>query len=379
MAKGNSSKPLVAFMYLGRRGALGRFTLQLAQAAADFDDYDFEFVISSHGEIADELKKLGLPVTTIDTFDRATPYNLTTRFFAARRALVERFSNRPPAAAVTLMPHVWSPMLAPPIRKLGTKYLTVIHDAVPHPGDSTAWMTRWLTSDAKQADLVITLSRAVAERIIGKRLAEPGRVLPLFHPDLVFGDNPADRKLPGDRALRILFFGRIMAYKGLPLLVDAVELLQQRGLPIQLGVAGSGELGPESERLENLGADVMNHWIGDNEIGGILARYDAMACSHIEASQSGVACAAFGDAMPVIAMPVGGIAEQVIDSKTGVLARRITSQAFAEATQRLAMVPGLYEGISRHLKETSGERSTDRFLREVVTEIETLRTTDDDR
>ena len=47
MAKGNPSKPLVAFMYLGRRGALGRFTLQLAQAAAHFEDYDFEFIIFS--------------------------------------------------------------------------------------------------------------------------------------------------------------------------------------------------------------------------------------------------------------------------------------------------------------------------------------------
>ena len=72
-------------MYLGRRGALGRFTLQSANAAADFDDYDFEFVISSNGEIADDFKKLGLLVTTIDTFDRATPYNLTTRLFAAHR------------------------------------------------------------------------------------------------------------------------------------------------------------------------------------------------------------------------------------------------------------------------------------------------------
>jgi glycosyltransferase involved in cell wall biosynthesis len=372
MAKGTQSKPLVAFIYLGRRGALGHFTMQLAQAAAQLDDYDFEFVISSSNEIADDFEKHGLAVTKIDTFDRATPYNLTTRFFAARRALMEKFSKRPPIAAVTLMPHVWSPLLAPPIRKLGTKYLTIIHDAVPHPGDATAWTTRWLTSDAKQADLVITLSRSVAERVIAKRLAEPGRVFPLFHPDLVYEEKPSSRELPEDRAMRILFFGRIMAYKGLPLLIDAIEILKGRGVPIQLGVAGSGDLGAERERLEKLGADVVNRWIGDDEIGDILGRYDAMACSHIEASQSGVACAAFGSAMPVVAMPVGGIAEQVVEGKTGVLARRITPHAFAEATHRLATVPDLFESVCNYLSETVEDRSTDRFLEEVLTEIESL-------
>ncbi len=81
MAKGSRSKPLVSFIYLGRRGALGRFTLKLAQAAARFDDYDFEFVISSNNEIADDFREIGLDVTRIDTFDRATPYNLTAHFF----------------------------------------------------------------------------------------------------------------------------------------------------------------------------------------------------------------------------------------------------------------------------------------------------------
>ena len=372
MAEGKQSKPLVAFIYLGRRGALGQFTLQLAQAAAQLDDYNFDFIISSNNELADDFEKQGLAVTKIDTFDRATPFSLMVSFPAARRALLEKFSKRPPIAAVTLMPHVWSPLLAPSIKKLGTKYLTVIHDAVPHPGDVTAWTTRWLTSDARHADLVVTLSRSVAERIIDKRLVEPGSVFPLFHPDLLYEENPTSRELPESRAMRILFFGRIMAYKGLPLLIDAIEMLKNRCVPIELGLAGSGDLGPERERLEKLGADVVNRWIGDNEISGILRGYDAMACSHIEASQSGVACAAFGSAMPVVAMPVGGIAEQVVEGKTGVLARRITPSAFAEATHRLATVPDLFESISRSLDETSKERSTHRFLRELVSEIDSL-------
>ncbi len=359
-------------MYLGRKGALGRFTLELAQAAARAKDFDFEFIVSSNNNIVDDFLRLELPITELPTFDSATPSNLTRGFFKTRRFLKERFAKQMPFAVLTLMPHVWSPLLVPQIKKLGAKYLTIIHDADPHPGDRTAWVTRWLSYDAKHADLVITLSRAVAQSLIGRKLVKTDVVLPLFHPDMSFDYHQTNRKLPSDRPLRILFFGRVMAYKGLPLLIDAVEDLRRRGLPIQLGVVGSGDLGPLRERLEKLDAEVINRWIDDREIGDLFNRFDAMACSHVEASQSGVASAAFGSAMPVIAMPVGGIAEQVIDGGTGVLARRATSNALADAIYRLAKAPGLYDKISRHLVETGRSRSMDRFLNEVLTEIEAM-------
>ncbi|MEM1131213.1 MAG: glycosyltransferase family 4 protein, partial [Pseudomonadota bacterium] len=244
------------------------------------------------------------------------------------------------------------------------KYVTIIHDAVPHPGDRTAIVTPWLRRDAKHADLVVTLCRAVAERIITTNLAPPERVLPLFHPDLTYGGKPA-KKNPSD-PFRLLFFGRIMAYKGLPLLIDAIEALRQSGFPVELGVVGSGALEGSRGRLEALGAEITNRWIDDSEVCGILARYDAMACSHVEASQSGVVSTALGNGMPVVAMPIGGIAEQVIDGRTGVLARQMTAPAFGQAIRRLATEPRLYETIVRTINEEAPQRSMDSFLSEIT-------------
>ena len=48
---------------------------------------------------------------------------------------------------------------------MGIKYATVIHDGGAHPGDKTAITTRWLLRDARAADLVITLSQAVARSL----------------------------------------------------------------------------------------------------------------------------------------------------------------------------------------------------------------------
>jgi glycosyltransferase involved in cell wall biosynthesis len=115
-----------------------------------------------------------------------------------------------------------------------------------------------------------------------------------------------------------------------------------------------------------LGAEVINRWLSDAETDELLARYDAMACSHVEASQSGVAALAFGNCMPVIATPVGGLSEQVIFGRTGVLAAAATPQAFADAVHQLVTIPNLYDQISAQLMQTREQRSMHKFLTELV-------------
>ena len=113
-------------------------------------------------------------------------------------------------------------------------------------------------------------------------------------------------------------------------------------------------------------AEIINRWIDDDGATALLGRYDAMACSHIGASQSGVAALAFGHDMPVVALPVGGVAEQVADAETGVLANDVSAKGFADAARRLIMEDGLYDGICRHLAATRCNRSMSRFVAELA-------------
>ena len=139
-----------------------------------------------------------------------------------------------------------------------------------------------------------------------------------------------------------------------------------------MGVAGEGDIRNERQRLEALGAEIHNRWIEDVEVAPLMARYDAVVAPYIEASQSGVVATAFGNRIPVIGTPVGGIPEQVIDGRTGVLADRVTSRSLAEAIHRLAINPELYKNISAHLTATAEDRSMARFVDEIVSEIEAL-------
>ena len=232
-------------------------------------------------------------------------------------------------------------------------------------GDRTALVTPWLLREARLADRVITLSKTVADDLVAERGVKRESIATLFHPDFHLQAQAKPRERQAGEPLRLLFLGRIMTYKGLDMLVEAVAHARAQGAAVELGVAGSGDISSVRDQLDALGAEVCNRWLSDADIDDFLHRYDAMACSHIEASQSGIASAAFGSLMPVIAMPVGGIAEQVVDGETGVLAADISAAGFSDAIARLAADPALYNRISKHLLESAAKRSPARFLSDV--------------
>ena len=350
------------FLYLGRRGALGRFTLELAQAAGEMPELRSVFAISGQSENVREFAWLGHSLLTLDTFDRVISFATVRNYFAARRRLLDRIAADNVTTVITLMPHIWTPLLARSVRKRGVRYITIIHDAVSHPGDPTAAVIPWLRSEARLADRVVTLSRAVAKHMTSNGFADPAKTQSLFLADLRYGSSGEAKTWAGSEPLRLLFMGRIFKYKGLSLLLDAIELLRGEGIRVHLGVAGAGDIADERGRLEALGAEVINRWLDDNEIAPLLARYDAMALPYIEASQSGVAAVAFGSRMPVIAMPSGGLAEQVIEGRTGTIAADVSARAFADAIRRLAADPALYARISQALHEAAPDRSMKTFV-----------------
>ena len=366
MALPTPQQTTIIFMYLGRKGSLGQLTLELADAAERVSDCRIVFIVSAHSGLEEKLSSRRAEVYTVPTFCTPSLAALTMGFKPARRYLFEHLAKLKPTAVVNLMPHVWTPLLVRNVQKRGIKFVTIIHDAVPHPGDRTARVTRWLLREAGTASHVITLSLAVAKSLLERQQIPAGRVTTLFHPDLKFSSSSGLRMRDSQRPLRLLFFGRIMAYKGLDLLVEAVSSLLEDGIAIQLGVVGSGEIKAETLcRLERLGAEVINRWIDDEEVSSIFERYDAIACAHTEASQSGVAATAFGHAMPVVAMPVGGISEQVTDGKTGVMALGVSSVLLADAIRRLASEPGMLEALSSDIIASAEERSMDRLLEQI--------------
>jgi glycosyltransferase involved in cell wall biosynthesis len=352
----------VAFLYWGRRGALPRLTLDLARAAVGRPDLDLLLSISYQNELFADHLWLGDRLLPIDTFRSAAGALRSVPAVPERvRDLRRRLQERGVRVVVVLMLHLWTPLLAPQLKRAGIAYIPVVHDAATHAGDVSGIANWWLLRNLYRADRIVTLSPFVTRALVASGRAPDALIDTLFLPDLYYSGG---RRAPGDAAapLRILFFGRILRYKGLPLFVEAIDILARRGTPVEAGVFGAGDLAASAERLRALGVEVANRWIDDGEIPSVLARYDVMVLSHIEASQSGVAAAAFGAGMPIVATPVGGLADQVEHERTGLLARRADAAALADAIERLAQDRTLLRSMVGEIARRRGERSMSAFL-----------------
>jgi len=355
--------PRVLFTYWGRRG-LSRFALDVARAALARPGISAAISVSRQNESFDAFAELGEAVVPIDTFSaNVGALSQAWRIPMIRRQLAQHVARHRPAVVIELMPHVWSSFVAPAFKAAGVRYATIVHDASSHPGDYRSTSIAWLTRRTlRQADLILTLSATVACRIEAAGEARRSRIFTLFHPDLDFGgQRTLEPPRPGE-PLRLAFFGRIMRYKGLPLFLDMVEMLRADGVAVDIGVFGEGDLGDSAARLETMGAEVVNRWLTEAEIGECLSRFHAVVLSHTEASQSGVAAAAFGAGLPVVATPVGGIVEQVQDGVTGVLAARVDGPALADAAKRLLRDHPLYHTICRNIVTLKGNRSVAGFV-----------------
>jgi glycosyltransferase involved in cell wall biosynthesis len=264
---------------------------------------------------------------------------------------------------INLMPHVWTPYMIGTIKVAGAQYMTVVHDAQVHPGDYRTGIAKsFLDQETRRADRVLTLSHYVANQLVDLHLCERDRINVLFHPDLHYGDPLPSRRAMDRRALRLLFLGRIMPYKGLELFADTIEILRREGHPVEVGVFGEGALGETAKRLAAMGAEIQNRWISDRDVADIIARYDVMVLSHLEASQSGVVSLAHGAGMPVVATPVGALMEQLGGGRTGIVAAAVSAQALSDSLRRLIEEPTLYQSLADAIVRSQHERSIAAFV-----------------
>jgi glycosyltransferase involved in cell wall biosynthesis len=360
-----AERPLM-FAYWGRLGPISKWMLDLAAVAHSQDDFRCSFSYSGTNELEQQFRSLGNDGFPVPTFSRdAFAFSAWKSFVDLRRRLGERLRQDNTTAFVSLMPHVWSPLMAPVIRRAGARHIVVVHDADPHPGDRSAIMTRWILREGRMADHVIALSHFVAERLVAVRGFREDRISVLLHPDLDYRIGRDVRDNDGG-SLRVLFAGRILAYKGLDLLVEAVELLRGQGLPVELGVYGRGEIDASlRRRLRALGASVVNRWLSHDELAEAFSKHDVVAAPHVEASQSGVVAAAFGAGLPVVATPVGGLVEQVTSGVNGLIAHAATPHALACALRQLAENPAELAHLRQAIAVTREQRSMRRFFDEI--------------
>ena len=143
-------------------------------------------------------------------------------------------------AVVSVMTHLWTPLVAPWLRRAGLYFIPIVHDVRPHSGDP-AWLWDWrLDAELSAADAAIALS---ADAMATLQARQPSLLVhqltlgALLPPELL-QVSPARPRLSAGTTF--LMFGRMRAYKGLDLIRDAWPLVLARHPECQTASGGRG-------------------------------------------------------------------------------------------------------------------------------------------
>ena len=339
----------VGLVYLGRRGGGAVYALEVAQALSCL--CSVLCVASSNAENVVSWRSSGLEVIEV-----ATPRGVggvplqTVRFLGD-----QKFWRKLQAAAVDVlyypMIHVWAPLVNHRLAK--TPVVTTIHDAKPHLGEESLILGLVQKACIRRSAGLIALSKSSADELITAG-SDPARisVLPLgeFSWYARCGADAGQQARADHQTL--LYFGRIAAYKGIDVLLDAFSMVRAQVPGCRLVLAGEGDIGPYRKRLHKLdGVDLTNRWIADDEVASYFQCADVVVLPYVGASQSGVVAIAAALGLPVVASRVGGLAEQVSDGKTGLLVEPGSAAGLAEACVRLLKDRELRGRLGRAAKD----------------------------
>jgi glycosyltransferase involved in cell wall biosynthesis len=310
----------------GRRGAGPRFGACLAEALRDRPGIEVALSLCRGAEImtGPNPPRCEMPVRTYRGM-ASFLLRLVTAPLALPFLLV-RLRRIRPDLAICAMPGPLDLLMAVALLLFGTRLVVVVHDADVHPGDGFPLQMTLQRLLCRCADGLAVLCEHVGSRLQQQGLAGTARqkLIRFEHPPFAFA-TPATERGPKQAARRVegpprlLCFGRLLPYKGLDLLAEALAALPAE-TAMSVRVVGSG---PESPALDVLrgcrGVAVENRWVPETEIGALLAWSDALILPYRDASQSGVAAAAVAVGRRVIATRVGGLGEQLADCPQAVL------------------------------------------------------------
>ena len=236
--------------------------------------------------------------------------------------------------------------------RLMTLYPSVltIHDHVYHSG----------------VDSKVPLRSRVYQRLLrknAKRIIVHGEII---RQEMLTGDRPAQHIVsikhgilgvdhkescsPPPNFNKILFFGRIEAYKGLSVLLDALDSLDALEWgTVKLLIAGRGsDLNTQRERIaKKPHIEIDERFIPVANVPSLFKQCAITVLPYLDATQSGVAAMAFAFGRPVIASATGALSEVVQDGKTGLLVPPADADSLARAIRRLTTDHELWNTLAQ--------------------------------
>lgn len=274
-------------------------------------------------------------------------------FAKAVRKSIGALHENNPTDMLICHSHAVAALSAKPLKELfGIPYGLVTHgDIFDRPkGAYDSRLTafyKWVTPKAyRHADLVLALSPYMASCAI-KGGASPDTVKIVPN-----GIDPADiglddtgsiqcitEKAPND-PIKLLFVGRLSVEKGVNVLIEACEILNNRGVNFTLGIIGTGPLEGTirrmiaaahlRERITLLGR------IERRSLGHYYRRADLVCVTSLSDPLPTVVLESLLSGVPVLGSNVGGIPYMIETDKNGVIVPHVDAPSIANVIDDLS-------------------------------------------
>lgn len=256
--------------------------------------------------------------------------------------------------------NLWLNLLAPMLKSVPV--VTTVHDIHIHPGDtSSAKIPRIFAKTlVSSSNAIVVHGEGLRQDAIVEFGISAAKTFVMRHPPLfLYADIAKRRKLskPADGLFRVLFFGRLHAYKGIGILLEAARSLHEKVPHLRLTIAGTGDDISSLIDRSLVHRDLMDRdrgwirlerrFISRAETAQMFMDADLVVLPYVEASQSGVLMLAMAFGLPVVASNVGEMPHVVESTGMGLLVPPGNAQALADAILRAACDAGLYDRMKQ--------------------------------
>lgn len=287
----------------------------------------------------------------------------------------------------TLLYSYWHPFFAPGFRKVlahskkarpGLKTVGIAHNIMPHEYfPFKKYLTERLLGET---DLTILLSEQTESDF--KKLDTGSQYLKLFHPIYEHEKPQEDAgSLRSKYGFKeddhiVLFLGLVRDYKGVDILIDALNDIMKERDRIRPFIVGEFYT-DKSKLLNRIDNNVrnrftiMDEFVSEEAMAEILTLSDLMVLPYKEASQSGVLANAIYFNLPALVSDQPGLSEHLKHRHNGMICRPRDAQDLRKKIEAY-FDEGLKEKLSHNLEPLKKDLSWEKFGRKLLQEIKSL-------
>lgn len=223
-----------------------------------------------------------------------------------------------------------------------------VHDGILHEGEENRLQQILLNQCIKHADELIFLTDFVRKNVQENINLKANSTI-IEHG--MFTDYVHTQVRTHTRKPRLLFLGRIGKYKGVEMLIEAVNQIQQDSYE-SLTIAGKTLYDLKID-ADNSKIIFPNKWLTNNEVARLFKENDILILPYKEASQSGVIPMGVAAAIPIVCTRVGGLPEQLKEDEAILVEPNV--QALKEGIEQLIHDDNLYENLSQKMLEKQSQ------------------------